>query len=86
MDVTVYDNGGETFDRYTAIFPDGEMLGIGETGNVPNGFCQHVGNVADAGGWPFSDPDETPVPFAELPEPVQRAIRQEWTAYQGEDR
>lgn len=38
----IYDNGGRSFDRYTVFFPEGYALGIGETGNVPNGFCQHV--------------------------------------------
>ncbi len=32
--VTVYDNGGRTFDGYA--------LGIGDTGNVPNGFCMSL--------------------------------------------
>jgi len=47
--VTVWDNGGETFDRYTVAIRLPEehggvyYLGIGETGNVPNGFCMHVG-------------------------------------------
>ena len=43
----IYDNGGETFDRYTVVFYDGECLGIGDTGNVPNGFCMHVGSIHD---------------------------------------
>lgn len=48
---TVYDNGGRTFDRYTAFLSDGEegyALGIGDTGNVPNGFCMHVDAVRGA--------------------------------------
>jgi len=41
--VTVYDNGGRSFDRYTVFLNDhGYALGIGETGNVPNGFCMTV--------------------------------------------
>ncbi len=43
MNVTVYDNGGETFDRYTVILREyGYALGIGDTGNVPNGFCMSL--------------------------------------------
>ena len=41
----IWDNGGETFDRYTVRFElCGEVyfLGIGPTGNVPNGFCMHL--------------------------------------------
>ncbi len=43
----IYDNGGETFDRYTVVFAYGGCLGIGDTGNVPNGFCMHVGDIHD---------------------------------------
>ena len=43
----IYDNGGRSFDRYTVIFHDGDCLGIGDTGNVPNGFCMHVGSIHD---------------------------------------
>ena len=41
--VTIYDNGGRSFDRYTVFLHDhGYTLGIGGTGNVPNGFCMTV--------------------------------------------
>jgi hypothetical protein len=71
--VTVFDNGGQSFDRYTVFFDDGfgTALGIGETGNVPNGFCQSV----DA------QPGEhlgEQVPYDSLPEPVKKAVQAEW--------
>lgn len=46
-EVTVYDNGGKTADRYTVVpkNPDWPWLGVGETGNVPNGFCMTVDGV-----------------------------------------
>lgn len=74
MDVRVYDNGGRTFDRYTVIFPDGDALGIGSTGNVPNGFCmsveaiegEHLGRI---------------VPLEAIPERVQAAVRSEWAEW-----
>lgn len=46
-EVTIYDNGGETFDRYTVFHsdPDEPTIGIGDTGNVPNGFCMTVDAV-----------------------------------------
>ena len=72
-EVAVYDAGEDYGDRFTAVFPDGEMLGIGASGNVPNGFCMHVGNVTDPAyrdGMNLGDP----VRFADLPEPVRRAI------------
>lgn len=38
--MTIYDNDGRSFDRYTVILDEyGYALGIGATGNVPNGFC-----------------------------------------------
>lgn len=40
----VFDNGGETLDRYTVIDENGDMLGLSETGA---GFTQFVGNCAD---------------------------------------
>lgn len=43
MNVTVYDNDGRTFDRYFVVLHDyGYALGIGPTGNVPNGFCMSI--------------------------------------------
>lgn len=40
----VFDNGGETLDRFTVIFGNGEILGLSETGA---GFSQWCGNVVD---------------------------------------
>ena len=38
----VFDNKGETLDRYTVINKDGDILGLSETGV---GFSQWCGNV-----------------------------------------
>ncbi len=70
--VTIIDNGGRTFDRYRVQFhddgmDDGELL-IGPTGNVPNGVCMWA-----EGQYPCAA-DETEVLYANVPEPVQRAI------------
>ncbi len=72
-----FDNGGRTFDRYSAGFetgPDPEAeefdtysLMIGPTGNAPNGVCM-------SSEYPADDGDGAPVVWADLPEPVQRAI------------
>jgi hypothetical protein len=43
--VRVFDNGGETFDRYTIIFPDGWIVGSSENPNHPQGFWQHDKNI-----------------------------------------
>ncbi len=75
--IVILDNGGETFDRYTVIFPDGDALAIGDTGNVPNGVCMHV--TYDP-AW-VAETSDARVEFGTLPAPVQRAIIAEWNAY-----
>ena len=71
--VDIYDNGGKTFDRYTVFFPSDETsaLGIGPTGNVPNGFCM----------WVFAIKGNhlgKKINFADCPIPVRKAIKEEW--------
>lgn len=72
---TIWDNGGATFDRYTVIFPEGDALGIGDTGNVPNGFCMHVGEVEPG---PHLGEQIT---LAGMTEPARRAVISEWNTY-----
>jgi hypothetical protein len=43
-DVIVYDNGGETFDRYTIFTPDGSVYGMSDNASMPNGFNQYLGD------------------------------------------
>lgn len=43
-----FDNNGDTFDRYTILEKStGEMIGASDHPFHPQGFGQHVGNVAD---------------------------------------
>jgi hypothetical protein len=42
--VAIFDNGGETFDRYTLIDSDGDIFGYSENAL---GFDQYCGNVVD---------------------------------------
>lgn len=76
----VFDNGGRTFDRYSIYLGYGEYLGVGETGNVPNGICQH------SEGLPPSQLGAVlgvQVPLDRVPEPVRAAVRAEadvWAA------
>lgn len=42
--VTVYDNGGETFDRFTVFTPDGSVYGMSETGA---GFDLYIGDKTE---------------------------------------
>ena len=40
----IYDNGGQTFDRYTIIFDDGVAYGMSENATSPDGFNQYLGD------------------------------------------
>ena len=42
--VTIYDNGGETMDRYTVIIGD-DVFGMSENPTSAQGFNQWAGNV-----------------------------------------
>jgi hypothetical protein len=45
--IVVFDNGGETFDRFTIINKsNGEMIGASEQPFHPQGFGQYCGNIA----------------------------------------
>lgn len=41
---TVFDNGGETLDRYTIYTPDGSVYGMSENGL---GFDMYIGDVSE---------------------------------------
>ncbi len=43
-DITVYDNGGKSIDRYTVIMGN-EAYGMSSDANAPNGFNQYIGVV-----------------------------------------
>ena len=77
LNVSIYDNGGETMDRYT-IVPKGEefkerngmnqMIG---SSNDPQGFWQHTsGKIGSHLG--------KKIDFDKLPEAVQKAIKNEF--------
>ena len=74
-EVRIYDNRGKTFDRYAAVFPDGDVLVIGPTGNHPQGVCLWLGPSTN------EDTLGAPITFEHLPQRVQRAIRAEWNAW-----
>lgn len=75
--IRVYDNGGKTFDRYTAVFTDDESrfplydcVGFSSNPFHPLGFCQH----SDAMLGPHLGKR---VSFASLPVEVQTMLREE---------
>jgi hypothetical protein len=39
----VYDNNGDTFDRYTVFTPDGSVYGMSDNPTSPQGFNQYLG-------------------------------------------
>ena len=40
--LTVYDNDGITFDRYTVVIPRGDVFGMSENPSSPQGFNQYI--------------------------------------------
>lgn len=74
--LSVLDNGGETFDRYTISILYGDescMFGASENPFHPQGFGMYVGD----GGFPNTEenPDVgLPVEFSDLPKDVQKYI------------
>lgn len=78
----VYDNGGETADRYSVWmrnYPDGgwDVLGLSADPFWPQGFNQFGGNYPK----PSHGPKDKLVKFASLPKDVQKAIRQRFNGY-----
>jgi hypothetical protein len=48
LSVVVFDNGGETLDRYTILNKKtGDLIGASENPTNPQGFGQYCGNVVD---------------------------------------
>jgi hypothetical protein len=68
-DIRIWDNEGETFDRYTVIIA-GTVYAMSANPNSPRGFNQYVGeNLCPIPVWGKQ------VPFKSLPKEVQRAIK-----------
>mgnify|MGYP001558278080 FL=1 len=67
--VTVYDNGGKTADRFTVLIGD-DVFAMSSDANMPNGVCMYIGSASD-----FEDiPDRECQYFSRLPVRVQRQI------------
>lgn len=39
----LYDNHGETMDRYTIVLEDGSVYGMSDNPEIPQGFNQYAG-------------------------------------------
>ena len=79
--IRIYDNGGKTIDRYTAVF----------TGNYKgrNGICHYIGFSVPQQFWIHDDDSNIidypkyghlgkKIKFADLPEESQRALKDEY--------
>lgn len=75
MHIRIYDNGGETCDRYTLII-DGDIYGLSDNAMSPQGFNQYCGTIGECGHTDHynDDPGETLRDVSELPGEVQRAV------------
>lgn len=70
--VIVYDNGGETADRYTVIVPDGSVYGMSSNPSSSQGFNQYSGEKSEfPNGLSHTGKK---VDVSKLPEGVQKAI------------
>ena len=68
----IYDNGGETFDRYSVIFTNGCFLGMSHNPRSPQGFSQW----SDENGYVDGPHLGEEIDFDELPEEVQERLNE----------
>ena len=86
--IRCYDNGGESFDRYTVVFTRGKYcyLGMSAHPSHPQGFGQH-------GEWPQGSPAidrlggyshlGRKINFSELPEDCQKLVKDTYATLWG---
>lgn len=93
--VRIYDNGGETFDRYTVVFTgnylktgsDGvrrfQYVGMSENPYHPQGFCQH----GESEWQPIDRPTYShlgkKITFDKLPQDCQKAVLDDYASIWG---
>jgi len=73
--VEIYDNGGETFDRFTIILDDDYVFGMSENPFHPQGFSQFCGQLSYDELSAVACRKGIKKTFNEVPEEVARAIR-----------
>ena len=66
-DMTIYDNGGETYDRYT-IFIGDDVFGMSAEGN---GFNMYIGDRSE-----IEEGDHLGVKLDHVPHGIQKAINE----------
>jgi hypothetical protein len=69
MKIKIFDNFGQTFDRYTVLIDD-DLYTMSYNALAPNGMNQYMGKVAN-----FYEPEgEEEIAFSDLPKYVKKAI------------
>jgi len=68
--VVIYDNGGESFDRYTVII-DKDVFGMSENPNSPQGFNQYIGEI----GKDIKPGKHLGKKLSKIPKEIQKAIK-----------
>ena len=78
----IYDNGGESFDRYTVII-NNDVYGMSNNARAPNGFNQYCYTINLEKHTDFfgDGDDETLMELEWLPDDVQTAIKQRVDSY-----
>jgi len=80
----IFDNGGATFDRYTAVFLPSRMgstycyIGMSENPTHPQGFGQH-GELSHSY---LIDNDDTEITVDDLPERAKALVLSNFKDYQ----
>ncbi len=69
----LYDNGGETMDRYTIVAEDGGVYGMSSDPNSPQGFNQFVGTEGEMS---WKDNSAMGPEIARIPDNIIKAIAQ----------
>jgi len=79
--VIVWDNGGETTDRYTILIDGKYVFGMSSNPSHPQGFNQYAGNIED---WvvykdtnhfiKIWDTKETRLNIEDIPEQIKKAV------------
>ena len=74
MSIRIYDNDGETFDRYTVII-DNNVFTMSHNAQSPQGFNQYVGTIGKDLILDHVIDNKPLILFSELPAEVQGAIK-----------
>ena len=74
--VIVYDNDGETFDRYTIFTPDGGVYGMSDNALMPNGFNQYLGDNSEV-----KKGSHLGKKLKEIPESIKVAVERRMNEY-----